>query len=93
VLIITADHETGYLSGPGSGPESQPMWKPLVGNGVNKLPGMEWYSTSHTNSLVPLYARGRAAEALTKRVVGKDPVRGDYIDNTEVGKLIFELLQ
>lgn len=85
ILIVTADHEAGYLLGPDSDPE----WKPLVDNGKDKLPGMEWHSTSHTNSLVPLYAKGRSAVLLEKYADETDPVRGRYVDNTEIAKVIF----
>ncbi|MHC5074167.1 MAG: alkaline phosphatase, partial [Planctomycetota bacterium] len=57
LLIITGDHETGYLTGPGS----DPTWEPIVNNGAGNLPGMEWHSTNHTNSLMVLSAKGNAA--------------------------------
>ena len=37
LLVITADHECGYLCGPGS----DPTWQPLVPHGAGKMPGME----------------------------------------------------
>ncbi len=37
LVIVTGDHETGYLTGPGS----DPAWMPLVNNGAGYLPGME----------------------------------------------------
>ena len=89
ILIVTADHEAGYLLGPDSDPE----WKPLVDHGKDKLPGMEWHSTSHTNSLVPLYAKGKGAALLEKYAGETDPVRGRYLDNTEIASAIFELLE
>ena len=85
LLIVTSDHETGYLSGPGS----DPTWEPIVNNGAWNLPGMEWQSGSHTNSLVPLFARGRAARMLRRYADEKDPVRGRYVDNTELARVIF----
>jgi alkaline phosphatase len=88
LVIVTADHESGYLLGPGSGPE----WKALVNNGVNKLPGMEWHSGTHTNSLVPLFAKGSAVSLFDKYADENDPVRGRYIDNTEIAKAVFEIL-
>jgi alkaline phosphatase len=54
LLIVTGDHETGYLTGPGS----DPTWEPLVNNGASNLPGMEWHSGSHTNQLIPFFAKG-----------------------------------
>jgi len=89
LLIVTADHETGYLLGPDSNPE----WTPLLNNGKGKLPGLQWNSKGHTNSLVPLYAKGRAAALLEQYADETDPVRGRYVDNTEIAKLIFELIE
>ncbi len=80
LLIVTGDHETGYLTGPGS----DPKWTPLVNNGKGKMPGLEWHSTSHTNSLIPLYAKGIGAERFWQYVIGRDPVRGRYVDNTSL---------
>jgi len=89
LLIVTGDHETGYLTGPGSDPE----WKPLVNNGQGKMPGMEWHSGSHTNSLIPLFARGAGADQFSQLIVQRDPVRGPYVDNTSVAKVVFEALK
>jgi alkaline phosphatase len=85
LLIITADHETGYLWGPGS----DPAWMPIVNNGVGNLPGMEWHSPNHTNSLVVLSAKGDAARMFHTYADEYDPVRGQYLDNTEVAELVF----
>jgi alkaline phosphatase len=85
LLIVTGDHETGYLTGPGSDPD----WQPLVNQGRNKLPGMEWHGDYHTNSLIPLFAVGQGAKRLLDLVEGQDPVRGPYVDNTAVGKAAF----
>jgi alkaline phosphatase len=87
LLIVTADHETGHLTGPDSGP----VWNELVSNGPGNLPGMEWHSKNHTNSLVPFFAKGRGAEQFRKTLDGYDPVRGPYIDNTDIANTIFAL--
>jgi alkaline phosphatase len=91
LLIVTGDHETGYLTGPESGPPA--TWHPLVNNGAGQMPGMEWHYTSHTNSLLPLFARGAAAERLKTYPQGQDPKRGAYVDNTSVAKVVFEALR
>lgn len=88
LLIVTADHETGYLTGPGS----DPQLLPLVSNGAGVQPGMEFHSTGHTNSLVPFYARGAGAESFLALATGSDPLRGSYLDNTDIGRVIFALL-
>jgi len=89
LLLVTADHECGYLLGPGSDPDQ----KPLVNNGQGKMPGMEWYKTSHTNELVPLYVKGAGAAEFDNYFEGKDPVRGRYIHNTAIGKVMFALFR
>ncbi|MDH3262327.1 MAG: alkaline phosphatase [Acidimicrobiia bacterium] len=88
LLIVTADHETGYLNGPGS----DPSWEPIGNNGAGFLPGMEWYSVDHTNSLVMVAAKGDAGRMLRGYADGFDPVRGRYLDNTELGQLIFRAM-
>lgn len=99
LLIVTGDHETGYLTGPNSGPDpddendnNDPIWYPLVNNGPGKMPGMEWHSKDHTNSLIPFFAKGTGAELFASKVIGLDPVRGLYIDNTAIAKVVLELL-
>jgi len=92
LVIVTADHETGHITGPSSGQTDQgPVWNAIVNNGPGKLPGIEWHSKNHTNSLVPFFAKGRGAEQFTKTIDGNDPVRGPYIDNTDIANVIFSL--
>jgi alkaline phosphatase len=86
LLIVTADHETGYLLGNGSGYPA--VFNPLTNNGAGRLPGMWFYSGSHTNSLVPLFAKGIGAVWFNTFAVGSDPVRGAYTDNTDVARVI-----
>ena len=95
LVIVTADHETGYLWGEGSGEYESAdsvgidqVWKPLVNNGAGNMPGMEWYLTNHTNSLVPLYAKGAGSERFREYARGEDKVRGKYIDNTAISKVM-----
>ena len=85
LLVVTGDHETGYLWGPGS----DPTWQPIVNNGAGNLPGMQWNSPEHTNSLMVLSAKGDAARMFGRYADQSDPVRGRYLDNTELAKLIF----
>jgi alkaline phosphatase len=47
-----------------------------------------WGSEDHTNSLVPLFAKGAGASALAARADSVDPVRGQYLDNTEVAQTV-----
>jgi alkaline phosphatase len=86
LVIVTADHETGYLTAPmQAAPDAS---TPLLNNGKGALPGMLWNSGSHTNSLVPLYAKGDAASLLIERADQQDPVRGAYLDNTVIGETL-----
>lgn len=83
LVVITADHETGLLWGPDS---NNTPFDPLVDKGPGKVPGMVYHSKGHSNSLVPLFARGVGVELLDGLVVGTDPVRGPYVDNTGIAK-------
>jgi len=85
LLVVTGDHETGYLCGPGS----DPTWEPVVNNGAGNLPGMEWHSGSHTNSLIPFFAKGDAARLFRYFADEYDLVRGRYLDNSELGEALF----
>ncbi len=94
LLIVTADHECGYLTGPESGDKiDDSVWNDLANNGKDKLPGMEWHSGSHTNSLVPFYANGCGTNLFKDVAVNLDTVRYRYIDNTDIAKTIFQLLE
>jgi len=92
LLVVTGDHETGYLNGPVAD-AANPNWKPLINKGEGVLPGMEWFSDHHTNQLIPFFAKGSAARLFTSLIAGEDPVRGPYIDNTTVGAVLARLLQ
>lgn len=87
LIVVTADHETGYLTGP----DSNPGWNPLAPATFGTMPGMQWHSGGHTNSLVPFYAKGRGSELFTRAATKTDPVRGAYLDNTDLGKTLIQL--
>ena len=98
LVIVTGDHETGYLLGPDSGnvghdseAQSKAIWNPLINNGKGNLPGMEWHSRSHTNSLIPLFAKGIGSKRFTFYADEIDLQKGRFIDNSDIGKLIFSL--
>jgi alkaline phosphatase/predicted phosphodiesterase len=84
LLIVTSDHETGYLTGPGSDPTMQP----LIGRGAGVQPAMEWHSGSHTNQLVPLFMKGPGTPHISDQVLGVDKKHGPYIDNTAIPQSI-----
>ncbi len=86
LIIVTSDHECGYLAGPG---DPNPIYNPVTNNGEGKLPGMHWHFDSHTNVLVPFYAKGPGAELFSLMARQTDPVRGPFIENTDMASLVF----
>jgi len=85
LVVVTADHETGYLTGAGS----DPTWEPIEG-AAGELPEAEYYTGGHSNALVPVFARGPGAEEIGAKAEHQDPVRGAYLDNTDIPAAIFE---
>ncbi|MCQ9676972.1 alkaline phosphatase [Corynebacterium sp. BF-R-2] len=85
LLIVTADHETGYLSGK----DETESWNPQTGE-EGKAPQHQWYSGEHTNQVVPFFFKGAGSEDILAKATGEDPVRGKYIDNTDVANLIIQ---
>jgi alkaline phosphatase len=83
LLIVTADHECGDLWGPTAG-----VFNDIVDNGPGNLPGAHFNSGDHTNQLVPVYAIGAGAELLAGYADQYDPVRGPYVDNTEIFRVM-----
>jgi alkaline phosphatase len=88
LLIVTSDHECGYLGGPGSDPESI---KYIGCNGKGNMPSMEWRHDGHTNQLVPFFAKGAGANLFNLFADETDMIRGPYINNTEIAQLVFLL--
>lgn len=86
LLIITADHETGYLSSPTAG------GTPIINQGKGVMPDMRWFAAAHTNSLVRLFAKGKYSEEILHLIQGIDPMRGEYTDNALIGQFVHRLL-
>jgi len=82
LLVVTADHETGYLGGA----EDDPNFTEMTGE-AGKLPTVGWSSGDHTNHLVPYFFKGAGSDAIMNSAIGTDEVRGDYIANTTVANL------
>ncbi len=95
LVIVTADHETGYLWGPGTGAGAagNGTWIPVVNNGEDTLPGMQFNTGDHTTSLVPVFARGAGADDLAATATKTDSVRGKYLDNTAIADTIFSAMR
>ena len=87
LVIVTGDHETGYLTG------QEGVYIEVGNKGKGNMPTMAWNSGDHTNQLIPFYAKGKGAEVFKKLADEKDSVRGNYIDNTEISKVIRELIK
>ena len=92
LLIVTADHETGFMADETFGQDSILLnhWQ-IKDNGVGNMPGMKYYSDSHTNQLVPLYAKGVGSDVLNRYADEWDFLRGKYLNNSEIGQSMFEL--
>ena len=86
LIIVTSDHECGYLTGP---MHPQPVKDPVVTRGRGELPEHQWNHTSHTNMLVPFYAKGPGVELFDFFADEVDPRRGPFIQNTEIAQAIF----
>jgi len=89
LLIVTADHETGLLWGEGTMDKN---FVPVTNNGKNVMPGAKWFSDNHSNSLVPLFAKGAGSDMFTLMADEYDPVRGKFSSNSELGQVVKLLL-
>ncbi|RJQ49694.1 MAG: alkaline phosphatase [Nitrospiraceae bacterium] len=120
LLMVTGDHECGYLTtGPGlfqNNPLGEVSDRTLLledivsGSGGRRASWEDadndymidageqvywyWNSGAHTNTLIPLYARGAGSELIAGYATqGPDPVRGYYLDNTNVFSVMNNALQ
>ena len=103
LIIVTGDHETGYLVGPNFDINNLDMVNQyaVTDSGAAKMPGYQFMSNEaygpgtntgeHTNQLVPFYAKGPGAEKFSKYADQEDFVHGKYIDNTDMGHVLFDL--
>ena len=88
LLVVTSDH--GHLLW---GPRSDTIpFDPIRDNGAGKLPSYRWLFDSHTNQLVPVYARGLGAERLATLADMEDPFRGNYLDQTDIFTVMKSLI-
>lgn len=82
LLIVTADHETGFINGP-SDRDIVPLTQDR-----NGTIHMRWLSDEHTNQLVPFFVKGAGASQVLRLANQRDPYRGAYLDNTEFARLV-----
>lgn len=52
-----------------------------------------WNSTGHSNSLIPIYAKGVGSSLFSRHTSGKDIVRGAYVDNTSIFRVMKDVLK
>jgi len=53
-------------------------------NGKGKMPEYKYYSTNHSNTLVPFFAKGPSSEIFYSLADETDSVRGPYLTNSEI---------
>ncbi|RJQ50055.1 MAG: hypothetical protein C4538_00840, partial [Nitrospiraceae bacterium] len=118
LVIVTADHDCGYLSRNAGEFPDQPLGdvnditlskeKIVSGsggrraswddtNGNNRIDTGEtvywyWNSGGHTNSLIPIYARGTGSGLFAQYVKGNDKIRGPYLDDINVFEVMNRVL-
>jgi alkaline phosphatase len=99
IMIVVADHETGFLTGKNISEQNFKSEKLQVeNNGTMKMPGyifngkFENKSFSHSNLLVPIYIKGNGNNVFKKYMDEYDLIRGKYIQNNEIGLSIKELI-
>ena len=117
LLIVTGDHETGYLTaGPGVLPDvplgvvthsrilaekqaiggKRASWDDVNSDSVID-PGetvyWSWNTSGHTNSLIPCFFKGLGSETLEDAAIRNDPVRGEYMDNTEIFRAMLAVVE
>lgn len=93
LVIVTGDHECGYLTGPGYDKDNIIDGYAVVDNGKDIMPGMKYNSLFHTGMLIPLYAKGAGSELFHLYADEIDYNFGYYIDNTEIGLVCNDLLR
>lgn len=91
LLIVTADHDCGYIWN-----STEKTFSPITDKGKGQIPEMAYHSDSHSNLLVPLYAKGPFAERFNELVDGTDDFMatlfndfdpefsGQFVDNTDI---------
>jgi alkaline phosphatase len=92
LVVVTADHECGYLVGADPDPQAGDPWSrvapPPRGRGRGVMPQMQLRTGEHTALPVPLFARGAGSARLDEAVRGTDPVLGRYLDNADLGRVL-----
>ncbi|WP_295049164.1 alkaline phosphatase [uncultured Paracoccus sp.] len=94
LFIVLTDHGNGLPLGPDS--DTNPF-QLVTNNGQGVLPGVKWYSGTHTNENTKFWAHGAGSDMFYDSVVGYDQqfaaiighnTDGAYIENTAVYDVI-----
>jgi alkaline phosphatase len=85
LLIVTTDHANGMFLGPDS--DTIALQDPVAGE-PGTLPSGIFWSTNHTNELVPLWTRGPGSKQFDSIIEGVDPRRGDYFHLVDVHQVM-----
>lgn len=107
LLIVTSDHECGMLWGESTyvdrnangrfdaGKDEFVDFQPVANRGKGRLPGVQYGSGGHTNTLVPLWAIGAGSARLDALADAVDTgagkmwdFSGKLVDNTDVFTVI-----
>ena len=81
LLIVTTDHANGLFLGPDS--DTIAFQDPVAGE-PGMLPAGMFWTTNHSNELVPLWTRGPGSEQFGSLAEGVDPRRGPYFHLVDV---------
>lgn len=102
IMIVTSDHETGQIWGAGTYEDTNENgkfddeddfieFKKLEDSDIGECPDVQYLSSGHTNSLVPVYAKGQGADFAKDFIRGNDQTAadmwnfsGDFIYNSDV---------
>ncbi|MBK6733320.1 MAG: alkaline phosphatase [bacterium] len=92
LLLITADHETGYLTGPSPAedPPASPPPSPAAPRRRESARTGVPFPEPRNAGACPWRRRG-GNERLPGLAGHRDPVRGPYLDNTAIGLLLQDL--
>lgn len=96
LVVVTADHDHLLF-----GPDETVPFQAVENRGPGQLPGHRWWSNSHSNQLVPFFARGAGAEQLLQqadeedRAKSRDQIRGRgrYLTQPELGMFLVGLFE
>ncbi|MBP3557617.1 MAG: alkaline phosphatase [Thermoguttaceae bacterium] len=92
IMIITSDHETGCIWGPGTFEDMDENGKfdpkkdefnefeELEESDIGECPEVQYLSSGHSHWLVPVYAKGQGVESVKEFIRGNDEEAADMWD-------------